>query len=214
MDDLGRRDEQSGEIFVDEGGLRKLLGEHFPEASVQQTIGALQGLPGSKVKKATGKTSVIPWETVAARLGADLGGGQSLSVPSGLNATSSLKEIRAALQQQFPGLPDDLFHAETFTRKLKDSLNTSAAGRPQTAAVTGSSWDCMVRHFGFWGALALCAVIAAAATAFIAATIVSAGFLDEIFWSFFWSIFMAVEVGGAALATIATIVGCLFNLSW
>ena len=75
MDDLGRRDEQSGEIFVDEGGLRKLLGEHFPEASVQQTIGALQGLPGSKVKKATGKTSVIPgrlWpRSLAATLVAD-----------------------------------------------------------------------------------------------------------------------------------------------
>jgi hypothetical protein len=72
----------------------------------------------------------------------------------------------------------------------------------------------MVRHFGFWGALALCAVIAAAATAFIAATIVSVGFLDEIFWSFFWPLFWAVGVGGAAVATIVTIVGCLFNPSW
>jgi hypothetical protein len=210
MDGLGRRDEQSGEIFVDESSLHNLLKEHFPEASVQRTIGALQGLPGSKVKKATGKTSVIPWETVAA----NLGGGQSSSVLSGLNATSSLEEIRAALQQQIPGLPDNLFHAETFTRKLKDALNTSAAGGLQTEAVTGSSWDCMVRHFGFWGALALCAVIAAAATAFIAASIASGGVLDSVFWIFFWPLFLQVGVGGAALATIVTIVGCLFNPSW
>jgi len=215
MDDLGRRDEQSGEIFVDESSLHKLLGDHFPQDSVQRTIAALQGLPGSKVKKATGKTSAIPWETAAAQLGGNVGGGQqSSSVLSGLNARSSLEEIRAALQQHIQGLPDTLFHAETFTSKLKDALNTSAAGGPQTAAVTGSSWDCMVRHFGFWGALALVAVIAAAATAFIVASIASAGVIDTVFWIFFWPLFLQVGVGGAALATIVTIVGCLFNPAW
>jgi len=214
MDDLARRDEQSGEIFVDEGSLHKLLGEHYPQDSVQRTIAALQGLPGSKVKKATGRTSAIPWETAAAQLGGDAGGGQSSSVLSGLNATSSPQEIQAAMHRQVQGLPDTLFHAETFTQKLKDALNTSTAGGPQTAAVTGSAWDCMVRHFGFWGALALVAVIAAAATAFIVASIVSAGVFDEVFWIFFWPLFFQVGVGGAALATIVTIVTCLFNPSW
>jgi vacuolar-type H+-ATPase subunit I/STV1 len=72
----------------------------------------------------------------------------------------------------------------------------------------------VVRHFGFWGALALSVVIAAAATAFIFASVVSGGVLDEVFWIFFWPLFFQVGVGGAAAATIVTIVGCLFNPSW
>jgi hypothetical protein len=210
MDDLGRRDEQSGEVFVDESSLHKLLQGQVPEASVHRAIAAMHALPHNKVKQATGKASSVPWETVAA----ESGGAQSSSVLSGLTAFSTLDEIRAALQQQIPGLPDNLFHAEPFTRKLKDALNLPAAGEPQTEGVEGSSWDCMVRHFGFWGALALCAVIAAAATAFAYATLMSLGALDAIFWAWFWPLFYAVGVGGAAAATIVTIIGCLFNPSW
>ena len=214
IDGLGRLDEQSQEVGVDENSLRKLVREVAP-GSEDAIIAKLRGLPGSNLIKGGKALKPISWEALTERMAPKLPHAAKLSAEAArLTAYSPLPEIRAAVQAQAPNLPDAAFDMETIHSRFKAVLDGAAESGPVPAALPGNVWDCMVRNLGFWGALAAVAlgVLVVSIVAFILAvygpTII---FAYELFWGLFWLIFW--EWLGPSIpvliATVVTIVGCI-----
>jgi hypothetical protein len=215
IDDLGRLDEQSQEVRIDENSLRKLVREVAP-GSEDAIVEKLRGVPGSNLVKSGKGLKPISWEALTERMAPRLPQVGMLSAEAArLTAYSSLADIRAAVQAQAPGFPADAaFDMETLNSRCKAALAGAAESEPAPTALPGNVWDCMVRNLGFWGAVAAVAlaVLVVSIVAFILAvwgpTII---FAYELFWGLFWIIFW--EWLGPSIpvliATVVLIVGCI-----
>jgi hypothetical protein len=196
IDDLGRLDERSQEVFVDENSLRKLVREVSP-GSEDAVVEKIREIPGSKMRKGSTGMKPIPWETLSERLSPTM----PKAPPAGrqLGPYSKFDEIRGVVKQQFPDIPDDAFEPDKLKNRFQGVLAAPGTTVGAQVEVPTDVWDCMVRTFGFWGAVGLVAAAAICIAAFI---IVSAAFAGEIaplipFWDMFWMTVWNLLVAGA-----------------
>ena len=213
MEDLGLSDDRTNEVYVDENSLRKLLKEASP-GSEDAVIAALKRIPGSKLATAGPGKRKIPWDNLAKRMPRME---RSREAAVELNPYSSFEEIRQAVQQKFPDVQDDTFQPKALDDAFRKALE---APRAAEEALPGDIWNCMVRHFGWWGAIMLvttAAVIIAVVLALLAIWASPILIGGTAFWGVFWLAFWAAVppgiLAGTGLATIGIIVRCVANPS-
>ncbi len=206
MDDLGLLDERSQDVYVDENSLRKLLREASP-GSEDGVIERLRRIPGSRLTRDSQGLKKVPWETVAQRM---VSGTVTPSLAPGPYA--SFDEIRQAIQQGRPDIPDSAFEPETLRQASEAVLGAPAPTQADAAfGISEAVWNCMVNHGGFWSALAL----VADAFFMIAIAVVLATFdilFVLTFWSLLWPVFTAMFPWGVAV-NIRLVLICIANPS-
>ncbi len=216
IDDLGRLDEHSQEVSVDENSLRKLIREASP-GSEDTVVEQLRQLPGSNLTRRGGGLKKIPWETLTERMAP---AAPLAAAPAGASPGPYVpwEEIREAVQRQFPDLPDDEFEATTLNRRFQAILAVPGpAAEGEAEALPGNVWNCMVRHLGFWGACLVIAVAVAvlAVFAYVAVVLGPVGPLNPTFWAVFWMLFWDLAIPGIAIgviyATVGIIIACVLN---
>jgi hypothetical protein len=146
IDDLGRLDERSQEVRVDENSLRKLVREVAP-GSEDTIVEQLRRLPGSNLIKGGKGMKPISWETLSERMAPPLPQTAKLSAEAArLTPYSSVAEIRAAVQAESPNIPDAAFDVETVHSRFKAVLVGTAESEAGPKALPSNVWDCMVRN--------------------------------------------------------------------
>jgi hypothetical protein len=209
MDDLGLRDDRSGEVYVDENSLRKLVKEASP-GSEDGVIEWLKRIPGSKLTKGGHGMQKIQWEVLAEKI--------RLPQTSGPEAApgpyASFEEIRRAVKQGRPDIPDDAFEPDTLQRASKAVLEAPAHTRAAEtgAALPDAAWNCMVRKIGFWGALTLVALAFLIIQVMAVLIVMAIPIVSLTFWSFMW-LYVTAVFPLVAIRYVQIIVGCITNPS-
>jgi hypothetical protein len=201
LDGLGRLDESSQQVFIDETSLRGLLRAHFPSEFEDPCIGVLKQAPGSRLLDAMGKSTIearpVYWQVVAANAEGFAPTLEAALGSFGLTASSTTEELRKAIQQRMPHLDP-----EQLTRRVEELVTTqaTATSREATAPADAASvWDCCLRHLGWWGLAAFVVVLGAV----IVAASATGGFAWELFW---WLV--AIGVVGD---TLVTVLNCIID---
>jgi hypothetical protein len=202
VDELGRLDEASQQVFIDETGLRGLLRAHFPPEFEDPCVTVLRESPGSRLVGAMDKSTIetmrpVYWQVVAANAE---GFASTLEAALGsldLTVSSTTEELRKAVQRRMPTLDP-----EQLTRRVNEIVTTQGAvtSREATApADLASVWDCCLRHLGWWGLAAVVVVLGA----WWVAAAATGGFA----WGLFWWLVLAGLVGD----TLVTVFNCILN---
>ena len=230
MDGLGLLDEESQEIHVHGGNLRKLLREHLPPEVSDQYLDRLKGLPGGRFAIDAGegapegkKMKPVAWEVVVSR---EIKGGP---IPPGLSDSSTGDEIRRAVQKVAPNIPDEIFEPTALCRGLELSAGlTASSPAVHSGAVAPGVWECVVSNLGFWTAVLLVGVMIAASIALAAAIVVVGpvaagvgaagavvitvgGTMGALFWAVFWGWFTSLIGFAVAGSVLTVIIACLLN---
>jgi hypothetical protein len=213
IDDLGRQDERSGKVSIDEQSLRKLVREVAP-GSEGAVVQHLKSLPESNITN-RGGLKRVPWETVAEDFKSHRPDLPEESEQAGPRLTpySSQLEIRTAVQSQAPNIPAEAFDPDRWDRRARGVFSSLGVAE-DAEAVSSNIWDCMVRKLGWFAAtmaLVLVALIIMCYSAAVAATGGAAAVFWPSFWTLFWS--FAVPAFGATnlVATVVLIVACIAN---
>lgn len=213
MDQLGRLDERTGEVFVDEDALRRLLREVAPGTEAR-TVAALKRLPGSHLRDVGADAEQIrriDWATVAQRADDFDGGPDERFLQLGAKPPATMGEVRQAVKRLSPGAPDEAFDPKELHRRvqqLADQLAAAEAADVTAEAVSGSVWDCIVRHLGWWAAICLGITLGAA----LAAVSLATGGTATVAAA--WLIFWILSGFGWGAATVTVIGNCIINPYW
>src|SRR5687767_5819499 len=100
VDDLGRLDERSQKVYIDETSVRKLVREAVPGAE-DDVIAVLAALPDSNLTRCGGGMKKIPWETVSERMAPAFTTPLSADAERDPTPYEKFEDIRAAVQRQF-----------------------------------------------------------------------------------------------------------------
>jgi hypothetical protein len=205
MDNVGRVDVQTGEAYCDEASLHVLLGHFLPRTVVNQGIAKLKSVSGGKIVTTTfaqGQTSMtlmpVRWLDLAKRIPGFKPSSDFTFGDLGISSSSTPLDIQRAVQQKFPGIPDQLFDLPTLKQRLQPLIGESASSAEHAApAITlGGIWNCLVSNVGFWTALGLYAL-----AGFLIG--LAAGPAAPIIW-----IFVGASVGFSIATQIAN---CIIN---
>jgi hypothetical protein len=214
IDDLGRLDETTGEVFIDEKSLRKLLRE-ASAGSEDAVIARLRQFPDQKFSKKPG-LKPIPWETLAERMDAGRGS-REVEVNRGQSPYSSLEEVRQEVRRQSPDIPSEAFDGETLYHQFKAVLDAPALTSEGGTRAGPNAWDCMVRKLG-WFVATMVAVIASVVVLVVAAVAIAAPgvpALTAVWWNLFWATFWAWApsgiMAGNAVSTLILVIACVVN---
>lgn len=123
IDDLGRLDERTQEVYVDEKSLRKLLRETSP-GSEEPVLAQLKRFPGSKLSDRGDGMKKIPWETLAERMKPQIAPVDANPIAVGQYPT--FDEIRSGVRGRYPNIPEKAFEAEDINRAFQ--IGYSGAG--------------------------------------------------------------------------------------
>jgi len=213
LDDLGRRDKDSQQVFVDETALRTLLHEFYPPEFEERCIAEMRTFPDSRLMSSTdverGKMIPIRWQALCTQVGL-LTGEPDPAFKDRLNKVSKVEDIRQAVKQHFPDIPDEMFDPQMVTQRVQQIVGSPAQTeeRTMTAAALSSAsqvFDCVMRNLGWWAAFALLTIIGAALVAISVATGGTATVPAA------WVIFWILTGFGLAAGTIAIIGNCIIN---
>jgi hypothetical protein len=209
IDDLGRLDETTGEVFIDEKSLRKLLRE-ASAGSEDAVIERLRQFPDQKFSKKSG-LKPIPWETLAERMD-PYRSSQEVDVNRGLASYSSLEEFRQEVRRQSPNIPSETFDGETLYHQFKALLDA-----PGQTSRGPNAWDCIVRKLGWFVATmvaviisVVAVVIACVAIAFPAVPALTVEWWP-LFWATFWTLAPTATFWGNMVATLILVIACVVN---
>jgi hypothetical protein len=216
IDDLGRLDEASGEVFVDESSLRKLLREASPR-SEDAVIERLRQFPDNKLIRGN-RLKPIPWETLVERMERKA---VSKEPEANLRVSpySSLEEVRLEVQRQSPEIPNAAFEGETLHHQFRTVLDAPGAlsKEPEVTGRAASPWDCMVRKLG-WFAATMVVVLAAIVAVVILAVAIAAPAVAPLtaawwplFWPTFWGLAPTGMFWGNVVATLILVIACVVN---
>ena len=115
IDDLGRLDECTQEVYVDENSLRKLLRETSP-GSEEPVLAQLKRFPGSKLTDRGDGMKKIPWETLPVDAN-----------PIAVGQYPTFDEIRSGVRGRYPNIPEKAFEAEDMNRAFKAAIQAPGA---------------------------------------------------------------------------------------
>ncbi len=178
LDALGKRDQESQQVFVDETALRTLLRAFYPPEFEERCIAEMRKFPDSRLISSTdvnrGKLTPISWQALGKHVGLftvepDAG------FKDRLNKVSNMEDIRQAVKHYFPNIPDKMCDPNTVTLRIQQMVEPPALPeeRTMTAAALSSAsqvFDCVVRNLGWWAAFALLTIIGATLVAISVAT--------------------------------------------
>lgn len=211
LDNVGRFDVQSQEMYIDETGFRQVLRQFLP-GSENKAITELQSIPGNKLVPTGGTTStttlqVTGWSTLAATIRPE----RPLPVSdSTLGPSPSVDDIRLAAQRVVPQLPDNVFDDPKVLRQhLVDAFNPPNVAQEAAQPRFYDPWGCLLNHLGFWGAVAALVFVAACLAALEA--VLSAGPL--LTWALFWQAFISIAPNYGILYVIIVVVSCLIGFT-
>jgi hypothetical protein len=156
IDDLGRLDETTGEVFVDENSLRKVLRE-ASAGSEDAVIERLRQFPDQKLIRGRQGLKPIPGETLAERID-PYRGSREVDVNRRLSSYSSLEEFRQEVRRQSPHIPSETFDGETLYHQFKAILDA-----PGLTSRGPSHWDCIVGKVGWFVAPMVAVIISVVA---------------------------------------------------
>ncbi len=244
MDRVGVLDEDSQEVYVNEGGFRALLREYLPTEYEEQYLRRLRDLDSTKlVDVAEGSTprgrrmSLIPWEEVMKHPATFPG----LPTSPTLNESSTPDEIRRAIQQLAPNVPEEIFEPTILSRRLQvlSGAAPTQGGGPGASepvrlaeGVAPSVVDCCVANLGFWTVVLIAGVMIVASIALAAAIVVvgpvaagvgAAGAIvitaggaavSAAFWAVFWGWFFSLVGFAVAGSVLTVIIACLIDPSF
>ena len=176
LDLLGRIDQESNEVFMDETELRRLIkdfAKQFPAGSEDQVIAALKALPGQKLASPTDanyrKLKAVSWSELGNAIPVF---NQSLQADTQMprfSEASSVDDLKTELHRLIPNISDSTLEPDTFTQIVERASNSlvRSAGAPgvTAAANVGDVLNCFVRKWGWWGAAIAVAVLIAVGTA-------------------------------------------------
>ena len=218
IDDLPRLDEDTNECYVDERSLRVLLKEAFPPQAEDRFIAAARALPDSRlVDRADGRRlRAASWDEVGRRGVFRQPGDGDVEDP-GLHARASGEEIRRAVKQRSPEIPDDVFEDERLLQIAEQIVGPAGSDATTEARMpdVGLLFDCLVRSIGWWGVMLLTAalvVIVAAAGLAIALSGGLAGLIWPLFWFYFWELLVILGLPAVAGVTLSYILSCLVSV--
>lgn len=219
MDRLGRLDEQSDEVYVEEASLRKLLKEFFPPEFEGRFITEFRTLAGNRLiageTTARGKLTPISWPTLASHLGKEIDRSSSTEKLEdlGLNRWSPLEEVCKAIRQRFPKIPDSILKPEAIQRRLLEIVNPSASASANEETALPDFFQvaaCCSRRVGWWAMFAVLTVLAVAVIAYGIA-IALLGVVGLTLFPIFWEVFNSMLWGALAVETLGIIFWCLVD---
>jgi hypothetical protein len=202
LDGLGRLDDASRQVFIDETSLRGLLRTHFPPEFEDLYVRVLKEAPGSRLLDAMTKSAIeatrpVYWQVVAANAEGFAPTLEAALGSLGLTASSTTEELRKAIQQRMPTLDPDLV-----TRRVQELVTAQIAPTSREATAPddlASVWDCCLRHLGWWGLAAVIVVLGAV----LAAAAATGGFA--------WGLFWVLVAAGLALDTVTIVLNCIID---
>lgn len=205
MDNIGRVDVRTGEVYCDEMSVQVLLKRFLPEKAANQGLSKLKSASEGKIVNTLDQTgmTLMPVRLLglASRIPGFKPSPDFTFADLGLNSSSTSLEIQKAVQQEFPGIPDQLFDLPTLKKRLQPLVDEPVTSLEQAESLTpGDIWNCLISNTGFWTALAIFAL---------------AGFIIGLFALFtgpavaaiIW-IFVAAFVG---FSITTQIVNCIIN---
>jgi hypothetical protein len=221
LDDLGRLDEASNKVYVDEQSLRRLLKKTFSPEFEQEAMAQLKRMPDSKLVDESGaghrRLTPLPWDALVDRVKALSPRPDATYDALGLTPSSTLDDINKAVKQRLPDAPDNLLEPERLRRHLRaivknpDALGVATveqtgvdAATVEQAGVLPDIWGCFVKNLGFWGAVALGALIAA----IIGALLIALG-PAGIVWAMFWTALAGIGILYLDFLVIWIVFSCL-----
>jgi hypothetical protein len=196
LDDVGRLDPESNELYVDEGSLRKLLKKHGSKEFEEQAMTHLQRWQGSRLSNLSGAAAgangiaaarLVPirWEALVGRVDELRPAPDATLAALQLNASSTEDEVNRAIKARFPNMPDRLFEQDRLRRVatiVAGSGAPTSTAAPNVNSVRTDFWSCLVDNMGFWAALAALTICLAITIAFFAALGPGGVFVWAIFW--------------------------------
>lgn len=176
LDLLGRIDQESKEVFIDETALRHLIkdfAKQFPPGSEDQIIAALKALPGQKLAGPTDanyrRLKAVSWSDLGNTIPVFNQGSQTDTQMPRFSEASTVDDLKAELHRLVPDISDSTLEPDTFTKMIERASNSlvrpAGASGVTTAASVGDVFNCFVRKWGWWGAAIAVAVLIAVGTA-------------------------------------------------
>lgn len=188
LDQVGRHDPLSQEVYIDERSFQKVLKKHLPPSFVDQLIPMIQDLPGGRdlirITDARGKAgeqpTTVPWETVAAHKGMRVKHEETFE-GLGLHTVSTMQDLRNVLKPHLPdvAVADDLFRPDLGDR-LRQSIDRFASAPETEGAVMRSAteqryWEAFKQCFAHYTNTWVAAAFVAFLTAFVIILLATAG---------------------------------------
>jgi hypothetical protein len=169
LDNVGRLDERTGEVFVDERSLRRVLDDRdlFPSGFGDAAITELKNSPDSKLLSDGGPgKKTVGWYEMANHLD-PIEPTTDTYESLGLNAASTKDDVRNAVKRRFPNIPEQAFDEQEGKRRLDRIVtarsNTEASDAAVVEAVpdVAAVWSCVRRRLGWWASFSIIWTIAA-----------------------------------------------------
>jgi hypothetical protein len=158
LDGLGWRSD-AGEVYIDEKRLHKLIRQHAPRAFADEYLRRAKAEPGSRVRDPNGaRIARLRWSALASHLPDGRAPGEALR-ELGLDASSSLEDLRRAIRISQPDFPEEFIAPEQSQQAAARVVDALAAGVEATTAAE-SAWDRLWRCLAVEGALILFGVVA------------------------------------------------------
>jgi hypothetical protein len=211
LDQVGRRDPKTQEIYVDEASFRRFLREGLPH-SEDKAIATLQAIPGNKlISSTTTNLEVIDWSTLVATAAQAV---QPAPINDSMVGPSpSIDDIRKVAQKLVHQLPNDAFENKALYDLLTKAFGPTTASAQEQALQAQPTfydpWGCMVNHLGFWGAVAAYTFVAICVACL--AWIIASGL--PLIWPIIWEALQMFGLPFGVLYVATVIVTCLLGFT-
>lgn len=224
MDSIGRFEKQSQEVFIDEASIHKMLSDFVTPQFANHFVARMKAFPDSgKVIRqtnaasiASGNVTTIQWQNLANRVNILKPAPGVISTLKSLNLNTSTTEdeLRKAVKQHYPDIPDYMFDPKELHDHLENIVNSTQAMSAENEATLSPSiprdvWDCCVRHLGIWTVIVIVIVISAA----IVALSIASGGTAAAFAGTFWFWFGWLAGAGTGLLTLVVVGNCVLDPS-
>jgi hypothetical protein len=220
MDEVGRLDEE-GNVFVEEDALRRSLKRFLPHSAADGFVSSLKELPDHRLVRERDQEKrlrPIVWLALAERVEGFEARSSWTFRELRLTASSQDEDVVEAGRRAFPEIPATFFNPKTLTPRLEELVREEESRHAEglelaeleTESLPGGIFDCLVRHLGWWAALTLVLVAAAAIIALSLAMGPTGAILIAKFWYLF-SILAGVFVGSWTVVVVGT---CVLNPWW
>lgn len=211
MDELGRLDQETQEVSIDEASLHRLASEFITPQFATNYITHLKMLADSRLTSdmdPAKKLTPISWLTLAGRTKVFAPLADPLAALDGLGISqfSPGEEIRKAVQTRFPDIPNVMFDPQALKREVDSIIQSQVEGTPEAATRPLASWgsilECCEARLPWWEITAAIVLIGAA----LIALALSGGI-----WSLFWPVFISMASAGVSLSILVVVGNCALN---
>ena len=219
LDQLGKVNPQTQEIFIDEQTLRNLLKTHLPAGVEDHCMLALKAASANSFIAANtvGGASQqhlnpLSWQQLSQEIKKKM---KTPSVDdSQLGSSPTAEKLIQTFKQYVPNVPDSLFDPKTFREHLLTAIGSTASpASAETGAISESGissiWNCLVSNLGFWVALGVVALVIVISSAIGVALVASGGTLGVAFWAAFWPALAIAGGIGASFYLITVVLVCM-----